>query len=65
MESYQLRSARHIMGMTQRELAENLQVREHTVASWENERLPIRRITQMAVLHLLNTSGKSPTQSPR
>jgi DNA-binding XRE family transcriptional regulator len=48
------------MGMTQRELAENLQVREHTVASWENERLPIRKITQMAVLHLLNTSGKNP-----
>jgi len=46
--------------MSQRELAENLQVKEHTVASWENQRLPIRKVTQMAVLHLLKTSGKRP-----
>ena len=65
MESYQLRSARHILGMTQKDLAEVLEVKEHTVASWENQRLPIRKVTQMAVLHLLNTSGKDPTQSPR
>lgn len=64
MEAYQMKSARKVLGMTQKDLAEVLEVKEHTVASWENKRLPIRKVTQLAVLHLLNTSGIA-KQSPQ
>ena len=60
MEAYQMKSARKVLGMTQKDLAEVLEVKEHTVASWENERLPIRKVTQLAMLHILNTSGENP-----
>ena len=63
MEAYQMKSARKVLGMTQKDLAEVLEVKEHTVASWENERLPIRKVTQLAMLHILNTSGINPYKS--
>ena len=55
-----MKSARKVLGMTQKDLANVLEGKEHTVASWENKRLPIRKVTQLAMLHILNTSGKSP-----
>jgi DNA-binding transcriptional regulator YiaG len=65
MTSDEFKQARSVLGFTQRILADHLHVSIQTIQSWEQGRNPINKVVEMAVLHLLNTSGKNPIQSPR
>ena len=61
----EFKQARGVLGLSQMKMANALEVSYQTIQAWEQGRNPINKVVEMAVLHLLNTSGKNPIQSPR
>jgi transcriptional regulator with XRE-family HTH domain len=53
-KSFILKQQRNDLGLTQIELAEQLGVSNNTVARWENGRLPISRIVELAMERLVS-----------
>jgi transcriptional regulator with XRE-family HTH domain len=53
-KSFILKQQRNDLGLTQIELAEQLGVSNNTVARWENEKLPISRIVELAMQRLVS-----------
>jgi transcriptional regulator with XRE-family HTH domain len=53
-KSFILKQQRNDLGLTQIELAEQLGVSNNTVARWENGRLPISRIVELAMQRLVS-----------
>jgi DNA-binding XRE family transcriptional regulator len=53
MQGSDLRRARNALDMTQRELAEALDLNKNTVARAERDEIPIPRTTELAVKYLL------------
>jgi transcriptional regulator with XRE-family HTH domain len=49
-----LKQQRGQLGLTQIELAQQLEVSNNTVARWENGHLPISRIVELAMLRLVS-----------
>jgi DNA-binding XRE family transcriptional regulator len=58
MTGKELRQARLALRMTQKELAEALDLAKNHVAMQERGELPIRRVTELAVKYLLGMSKK-------
>ena len=56
----EFKQAREVLGLSQSKMAQQLDVSYQTIQAWEQGRIPINKVVEMAVLHLLNTSGKSP-----
>jgi DNA-binding transcriptional regulator YiaG len=50
----ELKQARAALGMTQAQLAQELEVSEDAVRGWETGRRPIRKTVATTVLHLLH-----------
>jgi DNA-binding XRE family transcriptional regulator len=53
MKGKELRGIRGSLKMTQRQLAEALDVAKDTVARMERDEMPIQRVTEFAVRYLL------------
>ncbi len=53
-----MRYARKALSMRQTEFAEALEVRPETVSRWENGRLPISKMTAMAVVGFLEITAR-------
>jgi DNA-binding XRE family transcriptional regulator len=53
-KSFILKQQRNDLGLTQIELAKQLEVSNNTVARWENEKLPISRIVELAMQRLVS-----------
>lgn len=53
MQGKELRRLRGLLKMTQRELAEALDLDKNTVARAERDEIPIQRVTELAVRYLL------------
>jgi DNA-binding XRE family transcriptional regulator len=53
----ELRRARRHLQMTQRELAQKLELHKNTVARMERDELPVVKTTELAVRFLLETKG--------
>lgn len=53
-KSFILKQQRNDLGLTQIELAKQLEVSNNTVARWENEKLPISRIVELAMQCLVS-----------
>jgi transcriptional regulator with XRE-family HTH domain len=53
MKGKELRKIRGSLKMTQRQLAEALDVAKDTVARMERDEMPIQRVTEFAVRYLL------------
>jgi DNA-binding XRE family transcriptional regulator len=70
-KSFILKQQRNDLGLTQIELAKQLEVSNNTVARWENEKLPILRVVELAMQRLVSnhvndkiqTATKKPEQS--
>lgn len=70
-KSFILKQQRNDLGLTQIELAKQLEVSNNTVARWENEKLPILRVVELAMQRLVSnhvndkiqTATKKPKQS--
>ncbi len=62
-KSFILKQQRSDLGLTQIELAKQLGVSNNTVARWENEKLPISRIVELAMQQLLSIHIKDKIQS--
>ena len=58
----EFKQARGVLGLSQMKMANALEVSYQTIQAWEQGRNPINKVVEMAVLHLLNTSGKSPKE---
>ena len=58
MTGEELKAARLALNMTQKELAEALDLAGNHLARMERGELVIRRVTEFAILHLLATSKK-------
>jgi len=58
MTGQQLRAARRALNMSQRALGEALDVAPNHIAMMERNLVPVRRVTEFAVLHLLAMSKK-------
>ena len=58
MNGQELRAARVVLRMTQKELAEALDLAKNHVALMERDEATIRRVTEFAVKHLLAVSKK-------
>jgi transcriptional regulator with XRE-family HTH domain len=58
MNGQELRKAREALHMTQKELAEALDLAKNHVALMERDEATIRRVTEFAVKHLLTVSKK-------
>ena len=50
----ELKLARSVLGMTQAQLAKELEVSEDAVRYWETGRRPIRKTVATTVLHILH-----------
>jgi DNA-binding XRE family transcriptional regulator len=57
MTGQELRRARRQLQMTQRELAQKLELHKNTVARMERDELPVVKTTELAVRFLLVTKG--------
>ncbi len=53
-KSFILKQQRNDLGLTQIELAKQLEVSNNTVARWENEKLPILRVVELAMERLVS-----------
>jgi DNA-binding XRE family transcriptional regulator len=53
-KSWKLKQQRNDLGLTQIELAKQLEVSNNTVARWENEKLPILRVVELAMERLVS-----------
>jgi DNA-binding XRE family transcriptional regulator len=51
---FSLKQQRNDLGLTQIELAKQLEVSNNTVARWENGRLPISRVVELAMERLVS-----------
>ena len=60
MTPEEFKQARKVLGLSQSKMSHKLEVSFQTVQAWEQGRNPISKVVEMAVLHLLNTSGKRP-----
>ena len=60
MTPQEFKNARQALGLSQSKMSHQLEVSFQTVQAWEQGRNPINNVVEMAVLHLLNTSGKNP-----
>jgi transcriptional regulator with XRE-family HTH domain len=58
MQGRELRRLRKTLNMTQRELAEALDLNKNTVARAERDEIPIPRTTELAVRYLLLVETK-------
>jgi transcriptional regulator with XRE-family HTH domain len=58
MTGKQLRAARLALNMSQKELAEALNMAANHIAIMERNLTPVRRVTEYAVMHLLAMSKK-------
>lgn len=54
MTPAELKQARAALGMTQAQLAQELEVSEDAVRDWETGRRPIRKTVATTVLHILH-----------
>ena len=54
MQGKELKRLRGLLTMTQRELAEALDLAKDTVARMERDEMPIQRVTEYAVRYLLS-----------
>lgn len=61
MTAAELKSLRETLGITQRRLANMLDVDPSTIARWESrsasQRRPIPRLAGLAIVHVLNCDG--------
>jgi DNA-binding XRE family transcriptional regulator len=57
MTGQELRRARRLLEMTQKELASALELHTNTVARMERDELPVVKTTELAVRFLLVTKG--------
>ena len=60
----EFKQARKVLGLSQSKMAHQLEVSYQTIQAWEQGRNAISKVVEMAVLHLLNTSGIA-KQSPQ
>jgi transcriptional regulator with XRE-family HTH domain len=62
-KSFILKQQRNDLGLTQIELAKQLEISNNTVARWENGRLPISRIVELAMQQLISNRVKDKVES--
>ena len=58
MNGQELKRQRLVLKMTQRELAEALDLNKNTVARAERDEIPVPRVTELAVKYLLIMESK-------
>ena len=58
MTGQELKRQRLVLKMTQRELAEALDLNKNTVARAERDEIPVPRVTELAVKYLLIMESK-------
>ena len=53
MTSLKLKQARHMLGMTQRELSQQLGMTVQQISNYENNRSPVPRVVELALMFLM------------
>lgn len=63
MTAKELKRTRAVMGLTQSDLAERLQLSWRTIARWESGQVEIPYIADLALIGLTLTTGAAPDET--